>query len=93
MEIVPLAELTTAMLGEAPAPVHAPTADVVVVKAERAAKEVVVKKKVITERDLISARGEEATVLVADTGSIITDLAKDYARTYGIVIEKRKGIR
>ena len=93
VEIVEKSALVKAILGTVPAEVHAPVSQVKEVKSERAVHEVIVKKKVITERDLISARGEEATVLVADTGSIITDLAKDYARTYGIVIEKRKGIR
>lgn len=93
VEVVEKADLQKAILG-APAPeVHAPTADVEEVKAQRAAKEVIVKKKVITERDLISARAEGATILAADTKSIITDLAKDFAARYGIVIERRNGIK
>lgn len=60
---------------------------------EKPAKEVPVKKKVLTERDVTNAIDEGATVVVIDAKSIITDLAKEYAAGHGIVIEKRAGVR
>lgn len=57
------------------------------------AKEVLVKKKVLTERDVTGAADEGGTTIVIDARSIITDLAKEYAAGHGIVIEKRAGVR
>lgn len=87
--VLPSKELHEAILDEAPAPTPVSTVFV----SNRADKEITVKKKVVTERDLIEARAAEATLLVADEKSIITDLAKDYAGRFGIVIERRKGVR
>lgn len=57
------------------------------------AKETVIRKKVITERDVTNAADEGATKLVVDAKSIITDLAKEYAAGHDMVIEKRAGVR
>lgn len=93
VEIVENGNLKEAILGVAPSEVHAPTADIKEVACERTAKEVIVRKKVITERDMIGARNVDATIVAVDAKSIVTDVAKDYAARYGITIERRKDIK
>lgn len=45
-------------------------------------------KRVLSERDLISAKENRVTRIQVTKKSIVTDLAKDYAKKYDIVIEK-----
>ena len=86
--IRPLAELEGCILGNAPAaepcaceeitPAPAPA-----VKEE---KEYRLRKRVITERDVSEAVTAKATSIVIPANSIVTDLAKDYARTRDIAL-------
>ena len=45
-------------------------------------------KKVVTERDLISAKEEKATCVLVGRKAILTDLAKDYAKRHGIELKR-----
>lgn len=46
-------------------------------------------KKVITERDLISARDENVTCVTFSAKAILTDLAKDYGKRHNIRLERQ----
>ncbi len=51
---------------------------------------VTVAKKVLTERDLIGARDQMANCVIIRENAIVTDLAKDYARKYGMVLKRER---
>ncbi len=52
-------------------------------------KEVAFKKRVITEKDIVAARGGGASVVRVAERAILTDLAEEYAQAHEIVIERR----
>jgi len=54
----------------------------------RALKDYICTKKVVTEKDVVTARAEGAGRILAGEKSILTDLAKEYARSNGIEIVK-----
>ncbi len=81
--IVPVKELAPAVLGEQVG--EKKTA----CKAQTPAEHTIrLEKRVITERDLISAKEEKATRVLVKEHAILTDLAKDYARRHKIVLER-----
>lgn len=51
-------------------------------------KDFICSKKVITEKDMVSAHSEGAGRLLAGEKAIVTDLAREYARAHGIEIIK-----
>lgn len=55
----------------------------------RPPKEVAFEKRVITEKDIVAARGGGASVVRVAERAILTDLAKEYAQAHEIVIERR----
>lgn len=58
---------------------------------EQTVKEMVIthEKRVLSERDLISAKAKGVTKILVTEKTMVTDLAKDYARKYKIVIERQ----
>jgi ethanolamine utilization protein len=90
--IRPLAELQGCILGNVPAaepctctceeitPASAPA------PAVREEKEYRLRKRVITERDVSEASTAKATSIIIPANSIVTDLAKDFARTRDIAL-------
>lgn len=49
-------------------------------------KEIVISKRVITEKDVTAAHGEKATAIVVGPKAILTDLAREYANKRRITI-------
>lgn len=60
-------------------------------KAQKPEKIVHLTKKVITERDMIAAREEQASCVTVEPKAILTDLAKEYGRRYHIKLERKQG--
>lgn len=56
--------------------------------SKQSAKEVTVSKKVLTERDIANARHDGVSLIRTGAKSIVTDLAKEYALSFGIEIIK-----
>lgn len=54
-----------------------------------AVKEKMITKRVLTEKDVIAARNEGATRVVAGENTIITDLARDYAADHRVEIVRQ----
>ena len=48
-------------------------------------------KRIITERDVISAREGKAACILVEKKAILSDLAKEYAKKYGISIARDEG--
>ena len=93
--IVPLDQLEAAVLGEA---VSTETAEAPKKKEPAGEKEqpvsgitVRLEKRIITERDVISAREGKAACILVGKKAILSDLAKEYARKYGISIARDEG--
>lgn len=59
------------------------------VKAEE--KDCTFTKRVLSERDLITAHGDKVTRILVTRKTIVTDLAEEYAKKYHIVIAKVDG--
>ena len=55
------------------------------------AKMVAFSRRVLSERDVISAKQNGTTHILLTGKTIVTDLAKDYALKYDIVIRKEDG--
>lgn len=51
-------------------------------------KEITITKRVVTEKDLIAARGDGVTCICLGERTIVTDVAKDYARKFSIVLKR-----
>lgn len=83
--IVPADQLEDAVLGDETATV-APKEEPVVEKQPVSGKTVKIEKRILTERDVISAREEKAACIVVGKKAILSDLAKEYARKYQINI-------
>ncbi|NCB63732.1 MAG: hypothetical protein EOM52_08995 [Clostridia bacterium] len=79
------ANLEGAVLSGAPAPVCGPCSPISAAP-KCAEKECRLSKKVITERDISAARESGASRLVVGGKAILTDLARDMAKTRGIEI-------
>ncbi|MEM1485476.1 hypothetical protein V6615_11445 [Oscillospiraceae bacterium PP1C4] len=75
--------LEDAMLGETVGCTECKTAP-----CKKPVKEIHISKKVITEKDVIAAYADGATVLRVGSKSIITDLARDYAHERRIEIAR-----
>ncbi len=58
-------------------------------EAPAAVKEKKITKRVLTEKDVIAARNEGATRIVAGENTIITDLAKDYAAAHRVEMVRK----
>lgn len=56
----------------------------------RPAKEVVISKRVLTERDVSEASAAQVTCIRVSAKCILTDLAKDYAKVHGICLIKEE---
>ena len=56
--------------------------------AKQACKDYICSKKVVAEKDVVTAHTEGAVRILAVEKAIVTDLAKEYARSNGIVIFK-----
>ena len=56
--------------------------------AKQACKDYICSKKVVAEKDVVTAHTEGANRILAVEKAIVTDLAKEYARSNGIVIFK-----
>lgn len=56
--------------------------------AKNICKDFLCSKKVITEKDMVSARSEGADRVLVGQKTIVTDLAREYARAYDIEIIK-----
>lgn len=84
VEIVPNGQLTAAILGD--------TCTCAPKAAEQECrgpeKDLSFTKRVLSERDLITANEGKVTRILVTRKTIVTDLAKDYAKKYHIVIEK-----
>ena len=93
--IVPLEQLEAAVLGEAVSAETkaAPKKEEPVVEKEQPApgKTVQLTKRIITERDVISAREEKVSCILVGKKAILSDLAKEYAKKYGISIARDEG--
>ena len=93
--IVPLDQLEAAVLGEAVSAETkaAPKKEEPVVEKEQPApgKTVQLTKRIITERDVISAREEKVSCILVGKKAILSDLAKEYAKKYGISIARDEG--
>lgn len=93
--LLPYAQTLPALLGEpvspeqqgvpAPAAIEAPLA-AAPAKAERPAKEIKIDKRVITEKDLTQAKYDGASSVRVGERAIMTDLAKEYAQSQGLVV-------
>lgn len=83
--IVPADRLEDAVLGDETVTV-APKEEPVVEKQPVSGKTVKIEKRILTERDVISAREEKAACIVVGKKAILSDLAKEYARKYQINI-------
>lgn len=93
--IVPLDQLEAAVLGES---VSSETAAAPKKEEPAGEKEqpvsgttVRLEKRIITERDVISAREGKAACILVGKKAILSDLAKEYARKYGISIARDEG--
>ena len=86
--VVPNDSLIDAVMGvECEVPEEAPAAPAAeAVKCT--GKTVAITKKVITERDVSDAKSDGAAVITVKERAILTDLAKEYARRYGVKIER-----
>ena len=58
------------------------------VSAKAEEKDLAFEKRVLSERDMIIAHQGKVTRILVNGKTIVTDLAKDYAKKYHIVIEK-----
>ena len=58
------------------------------VSAKAEEKNLAFEKRVLSERDMIMAHQGKVTRILVNGKTIVTDLAKDYAKKYHIVIEK-----
>lgn len=79
------ANLESAVLSGAPAPVCGPCSPVAAAP-QRVEKECKLSKKVITERDISAAKEAGATRLVVSGKAILTDLARDMAKARGVAV-------
>ena len=81
--VVPNKDLVGAIMGSEPGKCAAETTCSVCTEE----KVLVFTKKVLSERNLKSAKEEKYTKIAVSRKSIVTDLARDYAKKYSIVIE------
>ena len=92
VEIVPNDQLIAAILGEectcCSKPAEATEAADSCSERNLPEKELAFSKRVLSERDLITANEGKVTRILVTRKTIVTDLAKDYAKKYHIVIEK-----
>ena len=51
-------------------------------------KEKTIAKRVVTEKDLIAARGEGVTCVCLGERTIVTDVAREYATKFSITLKK-----
>ena len=92
--IVPLDQLEAAILGEAVSTetAAAPKKEDPVAENEQPAdgKTMKLAKRIITERDVISAREEKVSCIQVGKKAILSDLAREYAKKYGIRIVREE---
>ncbi|MDO4488313.1 MAG: hypothetical protein Q4B67_04415 [Eubacteriales bacterium] len=84
VEIVPGSRIASVILGSE----CVKCAEPVVTKCDAEAKEITFTKKVLSERDMKMAYDGGVMRVLVTKKTIVTDLAKDYATKYHIVIEK-----
>ena len=51
-------------------------------------KEKTISKRVVTEKDLVAARGEGITCVCLGERTIVTDVAKEYATRFSITLKR-----
>ena len=81
MEILPNEQIGPAILGSE----CCTSSTEVDVSAKAEEKDLAFEKRVLSERDMIMGK---VTRILVNGKTIVTDLAKDYAKKYHIVIEK-----
>ena len=84
MEILPNEQIGPAILGSE----CCTRSTEVEVSAKAEEKDLAFEKRVLSERDMIIAHQGKVTRILVNGKTIVTDLAKDYAKKYHIVIEK-----
>ena len=93
--IVPLDQLEAAVLGEGVSEETeaVPKKEVPVAEKQQPAggKTMKLAKRIITERDVISAREEKVSCIQVGRKAILSDLAREYTKKYGIRIMREDG--
>lgn len=84
VEILPNEQIGPAILGSE----CCTSSTEVEVSAKAEEKDLAFEKRVLSERDMIMAHQGKVTRILVNGKTIVTDLAKDYAKKYHIVIEK-----
>ena len=84
VEILPNEQIGPAILGSE----CCTSSTEVEVSAKAEEKDLAFEKRVLSERDMIIAHQGKVTRILVNGKTIVTDLAKDYAKKYHIVIEK-----
>ena len=84
VEILPNEQIGPAILGSE----CCTSSTEVEVSAKTEEKDLAFEKRVLSERDMIMAHQGKVTRILVNGKTIVTDLAKDYAKKYHIVIEK-----
>ena len=81
-----IAEIVTRVIEKLAALENAPCA--AAPETGKDAGEIKIEQRVITEKDIIAARGGGASAVCVARRAIMTDLAKEYAQAHGIVIKR-----